>query len=76
MINNAENIDITHRAVLVHNVYTPAESTTEDNSTNNDRDKSDYYKDVLTVLNNGRKYFSDVLARRQVVSKPKSPPQA
>ncbi len=36
----------------------------------------DYYKDVLTVLNNGRKYFSDVLARRQVVSKPKSPPQA
>ena len=49
MINNAENIDITHRAVLVHNVYTPAESSTEDNSTINDRDKSDYYKDVLSI---------------------------
>lgn len=52
MINNAEHIDITHRAVPVHHLYTPMEPSTDDNSPQDNRDKSDYYKDVLTISDN------------------------
>jgi hypothetical protein len=31
-----------------------------------------FYKDVLAVINNGRKYFSDLLARRTGNSLPKT----
>lgn len=49
MINNAENIDIIHRAMPINATYNPVEASTEENTKNNNRTESDYYKDVLSI---------------------------